>query len=65
LRHTQGGDACAQVTPRQLEVSPEATARINQHVLLLYTGSSRLARDLLHTVVRRCARAPFCAAAVH
>jgi len=41
------------VEPRMLTVPAAAVQSFNQHLVLLYTGSSRLARNLLQTVVRR------------
>eukprot|EP01133_Synstelium_polycarpum_P008962 gene8962-10510_t len=36
-----------------IPVSPEATKTLNEHLLLIYTGRTRLARDLLQDVIRR------------
>ncbi|EGC33103.1 hypothetical protein DICPUDRAFT_49164 [Dictyostelium purpureum] len=41
------------VTFEQIQMSNEDIAKFNQHLLLVYTGRTRLARDLLQDVVRR------------
>jgi len=42
-----------EVVPQVLPVPPAVLSQFNAHLLLLYTGSSRLARNLLQTVIRR------------
>jgi fucokinase len=36
-----------------LSVSPEASARLASHLVLVYTGKARLAKTLLYDVLRR------------
>ncbi|KAN0011767.1 hypothetical protein ACTFIU_007334 [Dictyostelium citrinum] len=41
------------VTANQLPISEQTIQTINNHLLLIYTGRTRLARDLLQDVIRR------------
>ena len=41
------------VDTRELTVSEEFIQRLNKHMILLFTGKARLARNLLQNVVRR------------
>ena len=47
------GAVAAQVHPRILEPAPGFVERVNAHLLLVYTGKTRLARGLLQSVLRR------------
>ena len=41
------------VEPQKVEASPELIAALSDRIVLVYTGRTRLARNLLQTVIRR------------
>ncbi|KAF2071416.1 hypothetical protein CYY_007260 [Polysphondylium violaceum] len=48
-----GSNGSITVTYDKIPVSRESTDMINRHLVLIYTGRTRLARDLLQDVIRR------------